>query len=149
MKGKTWCIVAILFSAFLALIPAGAMAGDGVSLDIQVVYASMEKQYVDPTLIGLQKKLIRLFNYSSFEIISKHREDALKGEKSLFNIPGGRKLEIVPVEVKNESVHLVVKIFGEKRALVKTALGLERGSIVMLGGPRFKDGVLIILLSAD
>jgi hypothetical protein len=139
----------VFFSVSLLLFPRFSFSDDRVSLDVQVVHASSGKTFVDPTLVSLKEKLVKLFNYSSFEIISKARKEARKGEVVQFSIPGGRNMAIVPVEATGDVVKLDVKIGGGKSSLVKTSLKMERGSIVIVGGPEFESGVLIILISAD
>lgn len=138
-----------VFLTSLLVVPRYSTGSEDVSLDVQVVYASSEKTFVDPTLMSLKQKLLRLFNYSSFEIISKMRKYGNRGESTAFAIPGGRSMAIVPVETSGDSVRLDVKIGGGSSSVIKTALRMERGSIVIVGGPGFKNGVLIILISAD
>jgi hypothetical protein len=139
----------VFFSVSLLLLPRFSFSDDRVSLDVQVVHASSGKTFVDPTLVSLKEKLVKLFNYTSFEIISKARKEARKGEVVQFSIPGGRNMAIVPVEATGDVVKLDVKIGGGKSSVVKTSLKMERGSIVIVGGPEFESGVLIILISAD
>lgn len=142
-------VVFLVFLGATLLFPRYSFCDQSVSLDVQVVHASSESSFVDPTLVSLKEKLLKLFNYSSFEIISKMRKEVKKGEAARFSIPGDRSMDIVHVDSSGEAVRLDVKIGGERSSVVRTALKMERGSIVMVGGPEFKSGVLIILISAD
>lgn len=149
MKRSFFFALVGLFSLLLIVSARVSSGNDVVSLDVQVVHASSGKTFVDPTLVSLREKLVRLFNYSSFEIISRARKQAQKGETARFSIPGNRNMHIVPVDASGDVVRLDVMIGGVQSSLVKTALKMERGSIVIVGGPEFQSGVLIILISAD
>ncbi len=127
---------------------SAAVAGEDVSLDVQVVYASSERVFVDPTLVSLKKKLSRLFNYSSFEIVSNITRRAVKGETVEFVIPGGRVMKIALLETGKVRARLNVQIFEKNRGFLSTVLRMERGSLVMVGGPSYHKGVLIIVISA-
>ncbi len=140
-------LVCLFVSVLVVVSPAQPL--DRVSLDVQVVYASSNKNYVDPTLRSLKKKLNALFSYTSYEIIEKKSGDAGVGQIRTFSLPGGRLMEIVPKSIGREEVELDVKIRGRRKELVSTTLSMERSAIVMVGGPRYRDGVLIILISAD
>ncbi|RMG57265.1 MAG: hypothetical protein D6713_10025 [Deltaproteobacteria bacterium] len=146
---KLLLAVLVLFLLFGMTAGVRAQESDRVSLDIQVVYASSGKKYVDPTLKSLSDKLKSLFNYSSFEIIERKDGAAGKGETRSFDLPGGREMFVTPVDIGKEKVRLKVRIRGKGEDLVKTTLSMERSAIVMVGGPEYREGVLIILISAD
>ncbi len=85
---RSFFIALVGFFSLLLIVSARVSSGnDSVSLDVQVVHASSGKTFVDPTLVSLREKLVRLFNYSSFEIISRAKKQAQKGETARFSIP--------------------------------------------------------------
>ncbi len=131
------------------MMSASAFAGEGISLNVQVVYASSGKVFVDPALVTLKKKLSRLFNYSSYETVTENHRLAVRGETAEFSLPGGRMMKIVPLETGKNSARLNVQIFIHNRGYLNTVLRMRRGSLMMVGGPSYQNGVLIIVISAQ
>lgn len=138
-------VLAILFAA-----PAASAAPPGsVTVDVGVVIASNEGNSIDPGLAGLRAKLQSMFNYTSYKMLDRKRHTYPVGETAVFKLPGGRSMRVTPVPAPPKKVRLDVRIAEDGRNVLTTTLGLSRGGMVLVGGPPYQSGVMILLISAE
>lgn len=140
--------------AFLLLlaIPAGSRAvasGPPVTVDVGVVLASQEGATVDPALSSIQGKLRSMFNYTSYRMLDRQQRSLAVGETGEFALPGDRSMRVTPSPSRGKKVRLAVEIREGGKNLIATTLGLSRGGMVLVGGPSFRKGVLILIISAE
>ncbi len=142
---------AIAFLAFLLLIAHSAAAGPGppVSVDVGVVVASNEGSTIDPELSSIRNQLQSMFTYSSYRMVDRLKRTLSEGETGDFGLPGNRSMKVTPVPAKGDKVRLAVQIMEGERNLLTTTLGLSRGGMVLVGGPSYQSGVLILIISAE
>ena len=140
------------FIAFLALFlfAGGAAASPApVTVEIGVVAASSMGSSVDPSLSSLRTKLQSMFNYSSYKLLNRMRRTLAIGETGDFNLPGNRTMRVTPVNAPVNKVRFAVQIMEGGGTLLATTLGLSRGGMVLVAGPPYQSGVLILLISAE
>jgi hypothetical protein len=150
----------ILFGLALSLgvgAPAPAVAADSpsaqapsgkVTLSMPVVYATESHSRVDPKLKSVVRYLKHL-RYTGFELLDSHRvQVAPKGRQS-FNIVGGRKvvIDLLNRDAKRARVRVQIEA-GKGRKVLDTTMYLNRNSTVIVAGPRHKDGILVLPLTA-
>ena len=58
-------------------------------------------------------------------------------------------MRVTPVPAKGKKVRLAVQIMEGSRNLLTTTLGLTRGGMVLVGGPSYQKGVMILIISAE
>lgn len=141
----------IAFLLLLAL-PAGigaAASGPPVTVDVGVVLASQEGATVDPALSSIQGKLRSMFNYTSYRMVDRQKRLLAVGETGEFVLPGDRSMRVTPSPSRGQKVRLAVEIREGGKNLIATTLGLSRGGMVLVGGPSFQNGVLILIISAE
>jgi len=141
--------LAIALLIWCACGPRGALAADRVAVDIGVVLASAEGSTVDPALAPLRGKLASMFNYSSYRLLDRMRRTLEVGRTEEFALPGGRSIRVTPAPPAGNKVRLGVQLMEGARNLLTTTLGLSRGGMVLVGGPSYRNGVLILLISAE
>jgi hypothetical protein len=90
-----------------------------------------------------------MFNYSSYKVLDRKRRTLAVGETGDFDLPGGRSMRVTPVPASEMKVRLAVQILEGGRNLLTTTLGLSRGGMVLVGGPPYQSGVMILLISAE
>ena len=142
-------VPAIAFLALFFATGAAAAAPGTVTVDIGVVVASNQGSSIDPSLSTLRKKLQSMFNYSSYKVLDRKRRTLAVGETGDFDLPGGRSMRVTPVPASEMKVRLAVQILEGGRNLLTTTLGLSRGGMVLVGGPPYQSGVMILLISAE
>lgn len=145
-----WRIPAIVVFALLLFPPFAAASPDSpVGIDVGVVVASNEGTAMDPALSSLKDKLSSMFSYSSYRMVDRLKRTLAVGETGEFGLPGNRSMRVTPVPAKGDKVRLAVQITEGSRNLLTTTLGLTRGGMVLVGGPPYQQGVLILIISAQ
>jgi len=139
-----------LFSGVAVLLGMVAVAeADGAcEIRIGAVVASNTGQLFDPRLANLKPQFDSLFPYSSYRLLMNERRRVEWGSRAGFDLPGGRYLLVVPREYKDGRVSLKILLVDGSRALVDTVLALRDEGTFLVGGPRHKQGVLIIAIGA-
>jgi hypothetical protein len=141
---------ALSFLVLLLLLGgSGRAAAETVSVEIGSVYASNEGSSMDPVLGNIRGKLQSMFNYTSYKLLDRKRRSLAVGETGEFEIPGRRTMRVTPVPAQGSKVRLSVQITEGAKNLLTTTLGLNRGGMVLVGGPSHQAGVLILIISAE
>ena len=141
---------AIAFLLFLLLLPAvPSGAANAVSVDVGAVYASNEGTSIDPALGTIRGKLQSMFNYTSYRMLDRKRRSLAVGETGEFELPGRRSMRATPLPSQGNKVRLSIQISDGQKNLLTTTLGLNRGGMVLVGGPSYQSGVLILIISAE
>ena len=145
------CPPAVAFLALLLIIAhAVAAAPDApVAVDVGVVVASNEGNTMDPALTPIRNQLHSMFTYSSYQLVDRLKRTLSVGETGDFALPGKRSMRVTPVPAKGNKVRLAVQMMEAERNLLTTTLGLTRGGMVLVGGPPYQKGVLILIISAE
>jgi hypothetical protein len=138
-------LLAILLAAGIA----EAAPPNPVTIDIGVVVASNQGTSIDPALSALRAKLQSVFNYSSYKMLDRMKRTLAVGETGDFALPGGRSMRVTPIPAPGNKVRLAMQLLEGGRNILTTTLGLSRGGMVLVGGPPYQSGVMILLISAE
>lgn len=145
-RGRAGALFIVLL-LLLAAVPSEA-AGT-VSVDVGAVYASNEGTSIDPALGTIRGKLQSMFNYTSYRMLDRKRRSLAVGETGEFELPGRRSMRATPLPAEGNKVRLSIQISDGQKKLLTTTLGLNRGGMVLVGGPSYQAGVLILIISAE
>ena len=137
----------LLLLLLLPAVPSGA--ANAVSVDVGAVYASNEGTSIDPALGTIRGKLQSMFNYTSYRMLDRKRRALAVGVTGEFEDPGRRSMRATPLPAQGNKVRLSIQISDGQRKLLTTTLGLNRGGMVLVGGPSYQAGVLILIISAE
>ena len=148
-SGSPPAAFAFLFLLLLFAGTGGAVASEPVSVEVGSVYASNEGSSIDPVLGNLRGKLQSMFNYTSYKLLDRKRRSLAVGESGEFELPGRRAMRVTPQPAQGNKVRLSVQITEGSKNLLTTTLGLSRGGMVLVGGPSYQAGVLILIISAE
>jgi len=125
-----------------------APRGPGIEIKMMVVYATDAHRRVDPRLERLQRYLSNL-RFTGFEIIGSHRASLLPRGSRTFSIDGGRKVTVELLSRDDRKARLRVQIVGQRGAkLLDTTLSVNRNGTFIVAGPKYRDGILVLPLSA-
>jgi|YelNatPaOPRAMG01_1025707.scaffolds.fasta_scaffold01186_6 hypothetical protein len=147
--------VTLLAAAFMAMaaqgISAAASAGNPARINLHVdsVVASDTHEGVDARLAAMGQRLRSLFNYSTYRLISHQDGHTECGKLISFMLPGGRILHIQPRAVEGGMIAMELVLFQGARPLMTTDLKLKNHGVLIVGGPRYEQGMLIISIGAD
>src|SRR3989304_1154165 len=97
----------------------------------------------------IRNQLRSMFNYPSYRLVERLKRTLSVGETGDFGLPGNRSMRVTPVPAKGNKVRLAVPMMEAERNLLTTTLGLTRGGMVLVGGPPYQKGVLILIISAE
>jgi hypothetical protein len=123
-------------------------AADGVALRVVTVLATNSGSVVDPRLGRFQHHFIG-FPYSSYRVLRRQTRHVAWGRHARFNLPGPGELKVKAKTQESSGVALNVALTGQRRLLVDTDLCLQGRRVLLVGGPRHREGVLIILIGAE
>jgi hypothetical protein len=151
-RGKLLATVAIAIT--LAVAPsatAGPLPANqgNITLHVDSVVASDTHEGVDNRLAAMGPRLQSLFNYSTYRLISHQDGQTPMGTLLVFNLPGGRILNIQPHHAEGDMIDMELVLFQGERPLMTTDLKLRNHGVLIVGGPRYEQGMLIISIGAD
>lgn len=99
---------------------------------------------------NLNERLAKAFPFKHFEIIGQHRQDIFREYES-WVVPS-RDL-FMKIDSKgpadNGGVNLHLQVWREQQVLVKSDAVLRKDSPLFIGGPPWKNGRLIFVLSLE
>ncbi len=134
----------------LALLFAwGSARAESVSVDIGFVVASNAGKSIDPALSAIKQKLQSMFNYSSYRMLDRKKKTLAVGEEGVFDLPANRSVRVTPSAPSGNKVRLAVQVVEGSKNLLTTTLGMTRGAMVLVGGPPYQDGVMILFITAE
>jgi len=135
-----------LLTVFVFLLfPLAPVYAQTVPIQVQVILASREAGgHVDPAIRSLVRELQRDFAYTSYRLLETQRGQVGAQRPWRTAIAGGRPLNVALMGASGRRVELKITT-----ADVNTRVSLQRGGPPFLvGGPPYRNGVLIIAISA-
>jgi hypothetical protein len=90
-----------------------------------------------------------LFDYSTYRLVRHQQEEAVCGRMLSFNLPGGRILHVAPRSVDGHMITMELMLFQGSRPIMTTDLKLMDGGVLIVGGPRYEQGMLITSIAAS
>lgn len=108
------------------------------------------REQAPASLPRLNERLGKIFPFKHFEILGQHRQDIFREYESWVVPSRDLFLKIDSKGPADEGgVNLHLQVWREQQVLVKSDVILRSGSPLFIGGPAWKDGRLIFVLSLD
>jgi len=143
-------IAVILVLAVAQVCTAGAPpVVDTVNIHIESVLAADTHEGTDPRLASMSDRLKALFDYSTYRLVSRNDSKTSCGKMVAFTLPGGRILHIAPQEVGDGMIAMELILFQGAQPVMSTDLKLPNHGVLILGGPRYQEGMLIVFVGVD
>jgi RNA polymerase sigma-70 factor, ECF subfamily len=108
--------------------------------------APMER---DERLEAFMPKLRQLFRYREYYSLERYRTEVPVGTLQSWAVPGDRWLQLMPEAVAGDTVRMQVRLVRGAMTELVTDIRAARGSPAVIGGPKYGDGVLIIIVWAN
>ncbi|MCP4119062.1 MAG: hypothetical protein GY737_27405 [Desulfobacteraceae bacterium] len=137
----------VILVVVVLLLPGALLAGTGVRTGIRVIHASSGAVHVDPGLGDLGPELKSVFKYTSYKLIKQTAMDLDRGARGRVRLPGGRTLEVVPLDLTGRRIKYRIGIFKRGTRVFGTEVLLRNRGSITIGGPRFKNGYLLFNIS--
>jgi RNA polymerase sigma-70 factor, ECF subfamily len=103
----------------------------------------------DERLVAFMPKLRQLFRYKEYASLERYRAEVPVGTLQAWRVPGERTLEVWPESVAGDTVRMRVRLIRGQMTELVTEIRAARGSPAVIGGPRYGDGVIIIIVWAN
>jgi hypothetical protein len=121
-----------------------------VNIHVDCVCASDTNEGIDTRLASsMGQRLHALFGYSTYHLVSHQHESTPLGKAISFELPGGRILHVEPHAIDGDMIAMMLVLFQGARPLMTTDVKLRDNGMLILGGPRYQQGMLIVSISAD
>lgn len=142
-----------LLTAGLLLIGAYSGYAHAGSCDVVIhmksVLATDIDEPVDPQLKELQNKLKLLFNFKAYHLESHRDAETQCGKMVEFTLQAGHILHVQPREIDGDMIDMEVVLFDGAKPMLITDFKLHNGGTLLLGGPRYQNGMLIVTVGAS
>ena len=151
-RSRSSSLFAVLLFVLVPLLrPLDLCAAPMVSLQARVFLASNQPGVApDPRLASLIEQLRKALPYSNFQLLGSPSGRTGLGQAWKTELPGGRTLELMPTAIEQGTIQLQARIVQRNETLVSTILRLQSGGLpVVIGGPAYQNGVLVIVISAS
>jgi RNA polymerase sigma-70 factor (ECF subfamily) len=154
--GPLVVVLALLVGGMLA--PVAAPAQQVVRFGARVLLASDQPPPVgtrvsppgpDERLERFLPRLRQLFRYREYTSLERYRAEVPVGTTQQWRVPGDRQLEVTPEAVANGQVRMRLRLVRDGRNEIATNIQAAPGNPAVLGGPKYGDGVLIIIVWAN
>lgn len=119
-----------------------------VNIQLMVVHAKEGEAYVDPRLKNIERHL-EILRYNNFTVLQSDKSAVGVGKSTSFQVEGGRKVSVDLLSVDEKRARVRVQMFKQGNKLVDTTVAINRGSTMMVAGPRHAGGILILPITAD
>jgi hypothetical protein len=120
-----------------------------IAVRVDSVVASDTHQGIDARLTPMGPRLQSLFSYTTYHLVSHQEQQTRMGALLSFNLPGGRILHVEPHAIEGDMIAMELILFQGERPLMTTDLKLRNHGVLIIGGPRYEEGMLIISIGAD
>lgn len=103
----------------------------------------------DERLERLLPKLRQLLGFREYASLERYRAEVPVGTVRRWPLPGDRELEVEPQTVSGDTVGMRVRLVRVNVNEIVTHIQAARGNPAVIGGPRYGDGVLVIIIWAN
>jgi hypothetical protein len=151
-----WGVLTTAVTIALAVATAGRVwAGDSpdapqkIGVRVDSVVASDTHAGIDTQLTPMGPRLQSLFSYTTYHLVSHQERQTPMGTQISFDLPGGRILHVEPHAIEGDMIEMELVLFQGERPVMTTDLKLRNHGVLIVGGPRYEQGMLIISIGAD
>ncbi|MCD4721137.1 MAG: hypothetical protein K8S13_14955 [Desulfobacula sp.] len=141
--------ILLILAGIFCFFSQPALAKNRVLTDVKVIHASTGPNYVDPSLKEIISELKSVFKYTSYRLLKDQNLDQRFNQESRVNLPGKRVLVVMPSGMEGKRIRYQINIQKNNRSIFQTRVLLKNNSSITIGGPQFKNGVLLFNISGS
>jgi hypothetical protein len=120
-----------------------------ILLSVDEVIAADTGEGVDERLLPMGGRLESLFRYTTYRLVSHQVGRTECGRTVAFTLPGGWIVHVEPSAVRNDMIAMELMLFQGARPMMTTDVRLRNHGVLIVGGPHYQQGMLIIPIGAD
>jgi RNA polymerase sigma-70 factor, ECF subfamily len=159
LKAALGALLVVVLALAALLVPLVSDAQQVVRFGARVLLATdkppasstlrMAPPTPDERLQAFLPRLRQLTGYPEYTSLERYRAEVPIGSVQQWPVPGDRLLEVVPERVHGDTVYMRVRLQRVAVNEVTTNIEVARGNPAVIGGPRYADGVLVIIVWAN
>ncbi len=116
---------------------------------VRVIQAATGPAHVDPGLGDLIRELESVFKYTSYRLIKTQDMDLKKNQDGRVRLPGDRNLILTPSGMEGSRITYRIRINKKNKSVFQTRVALKNNKSITIGGPKNKNGVLLLNISGS
>ncbi len=120
-----------------------------ILLRVDEVIAADTGEGVDERLLPMGGRLESLFRYTTYRLVSHQVGSTECGQTAAFTLPGGWIVHVEPSAVRDNMIAMELMLFQGARPMMTTDVRLRNHGMLIVGGPHYRQGMLIIPIGAD
>jgi hypothetical protein len=125
----------------------GVQAGK-VQLDVLVVHATNTHKQIDPK-VNKYHRYLKHLAYTGYSPLKSHTLNLAPNKETRFELEGGRKVVVELLHRDERRARIRVQIIAAKGGkLLDTTMSVSRNASVIVAGPKYKEGILVLPLTA-
>jgi hypothetical protein len=120
-----------------------------ILLHVDEVIAADTGEGIDERLLPMGGRLESLFRYTTYRLISHQVDRTECGRTAAFTLQGGWIVHIEPSAVRDDMIAMELMLFQGARPMMTTDVRMRNHGMLIIGGPHYQQGMLIIPIGAD
>jgi hypothetical protein len=120
-----------------------------ILLSVDEVIAADTGEGVDERLLPMGGRLESLFRYTTYRLVSHQVGRTECGRTVAFTLPGGWIVHVEPSAVRDDMIAMELMLFQGARPMMTTDVRLRNHGMLIVGGPHYQQGMLIIPIGAE
>lgn len=126
----------------------GAKKVESIRLEMLVVHATTANKAVDPQVRPLMK-YFRNYKFTGFSLLDSQTAKLTDKSARTFSIEGDRTVTVTMLSHTEKTAKLKLVIVENKgKKILDTTVNINRNGTFIVAGPKFKEGVLFLPISA-
>ena len=95
---------------------------------------------------GMDERLKSMFDYTTYHLVLHQELETVGGKYVTSELPGGRILQIAPHSIIENMISMELVLFEGTRPLMTTDMRLINHAVLIVGGPKYQQGMLITII---
>jgi len=120
-----------------------------ILLRVDEVLAADTGEGIDMRLLPMGGRLESLFRYTTYRLISRQLGRTECGRTAAFTLPGGWIVHVAPSAVRDNMIAMELMLFNGAHPMMTTDVRMRNHGMLIIGGPHYRQGMLIIPIGAD
>ena len=120
-----------------------------ILLRVDEVIAADTDEGMDARLLPMGTRLESLFHFTTYRLVSRQVGRTECGRATAFTLPGGWIVHVEPNAVSDDMIAMELMLFQGARPMMTTDLRLKNHGMLIVGGPHYRQGMLIIPIGAE
>jgi hypothetical protein len=139
-------LVSFVFALILSVLLISTASAQ-VQTRVRIIEASNVGSNIDSSLRDVTGQIGSLFSFSSYRLLKEETVILQKDRPVSIPVHPGRSLELTLIRQQREGAEVRVKIKREGSDVLNTQVRLTPGRTVSIGGPKHREGTILIALA--